>query len=166
DWLVEDAARDRFPRFAAWVVFWVPIAGGMLLAIVFVVARPLFYLLQQEDQVVEWLQFALCLITAVLAGVAMWRVRKRPWLASGLGLLDWLVMVAGGIAVAPLLRFQEWVECALYLSLTAAVVAIVLRTDPPRSTLTLIRLAALAVALLSVVFAIVTPLSGVEPGNL
>lgn len=263
-WLVEDAARDRFPSRVAWLVFGVPIAGWFLLALLFAVARPTFYLLQQEDHVVEWLQFALCLFTAAVAVVALWQISLTPRLAAvGLGLIAlgcfflageeiswaqrvigietppalaeanrqsetnlhnidvgldpqtlfkvasatlgllglvgivavrvlghggasarllappavtapgfagilayWLIMAAGGSAIAPLLRFQEWVECALYVSLTAAVLAVVLRSRPAASTTRLLRGLAIGVAVLTAVFAVLTPLSGITPGNL
>lgn len=263
DWIVQDAVRDRLSPKAAWLTFWSPIVGWVVLAILFVVARPAFYVLLQEDQVVEWAQFSLCLFTAVAAGVALWQIRFRPrfagvllalvavgcfflageeisWaqrvigietppalatanqqsetnlhninigldpqilfkLASvGLGLAGlvgivavrvlgrggawarllappaatapgfagivayWLIMLATGNAVAPLLRFQEWVECALYISLAASVVAVVLRAQPSRSAVSVLRWAATGTVALTVLFAILTPLSGVTPGN-
>lgn len=262
-WLVADAGREGVGPRAAWAIFWTPIVGWALLAVIFVVSRPYFYLLQQEDHLIEWAQFALCLFTAIAAGVAVWRIRFSPRLAGAflvllalgcfflageeiswaqrvigvetpavlaeanrqsetnlhnidigldpqtlfkvasaslgaLGLVGivvvrildrggrsarllappavtapgfagiigyWLIMVIGGNAVAPLLRFQEWVECALYISLAAAAVAVVLRTNPSRGTMRTLRWVAVGVIVLTLVFAILTPLSGIQPGN-
>lgn len=267
-WIVRDARRDQFRPAATWLVFWAPVAGWLMLAVLFVVARPAFYLLQQEDHVVEWLQFALCLFSAVAAGVALWQLQFSPRVAAafllllalgcfflageeiswaqrvigietppalaeanrqsetnlhnidigldpqllfklasvGLGLLGlvgivavrvlgqggdsaqllappaatipgfvgivvyWLIMFATGNAVAPLLRFQEWVECALYISLAASVIAVVLRSAGRapagrRSARSKLLYVGVGVAVLTVLFAVLTPLSGITPGN-
>lgn len=262
DWLIDDAARDGIPPRSAWLVFWLPLAGWAILSVMFVVARPYYYVLLREDQVVEWGQFALCLFTAVVAVVAAWRIRRSsPWAAAflllvalgcfflageeiswaqrvigietpaalseanqqgelnlhninagfdpqmlfklasvGLGLLGVVGVVvvrmlrrggetfrllappavtipgfAGIVAYfpvmlfdevpAPLSIFQEWVECALYVSLTAAVLAIVLRTDPPGATRRLLIWSGLVVAAMTLTFAVLTAISGIKPGN-
>lgn len=262
-WLADDAADSGLRTGAAGVVFWTPIAGWVALAVLFVVARPVFYLLQQEDHVVEWAQFALCLFTAAAAVVAVRQVGFRPRPAAvvlvllavgcfflageeiswgqrvigietpaalaeanqqsetnlhninigfdpqtlfklgsvGLGLAGlagivgvrilgrggrsarllappavtapgfagivgyWAIMVATGNRVAPLLRFQEWVECALYVSLAAAVVAVVLREAADDTAARRLRRIGVGVLVLTAIFAILTPLSGVTPGN-
>lgn len=263
DWIEQDAGRDRFSPPATWSVFWAPVVGWVVLGVLFGVARPWFYLLQQEDHLVEWLQFALCLFTAAAAIVALTQLRFSPWLASlalvllafgcfflageeiswaqrvigietppglaqaneqseinlhninlgldpqtifklasvGLGaagllgivlvrmlgrggqtaqllappaaaapgfagiIVYWTIMFATGNSVAPLLRFQEWVECALYISLAATLVAIVQRARPSRAAGLALRWIAVGVIVLTIVFAILTPLSGIKPGN-
>ena len=263
DWLIEDAVDSGYRPRAAAAVFWTPVAGWVVLAALFVAARPAFYLLQQEDHVVEWAQFALCLFTAGAALVAVRRLGFKPRPASiflvlvalgcfflageeiswgqrvigietpeaiaeanrqsetnlhnidigldpqtlfkvgsaALGLLGltgivvvrilgrgggsarllappavtapgfagivayWVIMVITGHRVAPLLRFQEWVECALYISLSAAVVAVVLRASDREKGVRRLRQIGVGVVLLTVVFALLTPLSGVTPGN-
>ena len=81
-WLRADAVQDRMAPGWAAVVFGAPFAGWLLLAVLFVIARPAFYLVLQEDHVVEWLQFGLCLFTSVLAGTAAWLVRPHARAAA------------------------------------------------------------------------------------
>ena len=67
DALDRDAADDGVPRPLAWTVFWVPVAGAVLLGALFLVAQRSYYEVLLEDHAVEWAQFALCLLTALFA---------------------------------------------------------------------------------------------------
>jgi hypothetical protein len=51
--------------------------GSAALLIAYLVSRPTYYVTLQEDYPVEWLQFALCLFTAVLAAATAARVQRR-----------------------------------------------------------------------------------------
>jgi hypothetical protein len=264
DWIIRDASLEGFSLRAASLIFWTPLLGWLVFAVLFVVARPQFYLLQQEDHVVEWGQFALCAFTAGAAVIAMRELRFRvpvaalllvlvamgsfflageeiswgqrvlgietpPALAeanqqsetnlhnitlgldgqtmfkmasAGLGLAGlwgigavrllgrgpdwarllappavtapgfagilvyWVLALVTGNTVAPLLRFQEWVECALYISLAATLAAVVLRVGSPEPGRRRLRWCGVVVLAVTVVFAAATPFSGVTPGNL
>jgi hypothetical protein len=70
------------PRLVQWLIL-LPVAGAVPIA----VARfhwPLFVWLLREDHPIEWLQFALCMIASVLAGMAAFAfARRRQWLLAG-----------------------------------------------------------------------------------
>ncbi|WP_369130167.1 hypothetical protein [Modestobacter roseus] len=72
-----DAARDGLPRSLARAVAWTPVVGIVVGVVLLAVARPLYYTVLREDNVVEWLQFAVCLLAAVLAGAAAVRLGRR-----------------------------------------------------------------------------------------
>lgn len=83
-----DARKDRVPTTVAGMVAWTPIVGAAILAIVYLVHRPAYYLALREDMPVEWLQFAGLLFTAVLAAVTAWRARDRgPLVVAALAVL-------------------------------------------------------------------------------
>ncbi|MGY1748888.1 hypothetical protein [Modestobacter sp. SYSU DS0511] len=72
-----DAADDGLPRALARAVAWTPVAGVAVAVLLLAVARPLYYTVLREDNVVEWLQFAVCLLAAVLAAAAAVRLAGR-----------------------------------------------------------------------------------------
>jgi hypothetical protein len=72
-----DALTDGIRPGWAWAGFWFPMAGLFLLAVVFVVRRPWFYTVQQEDHLVEWIQFGLCLFSGLVLAAAAIRLVRR-----------------------------------------------------------------------------------------
>lgn len=94
--VVADAEAEGVTRPWALGIFWTPAVGGVLVAATFAV-RPIYYGLLREDHLVEWLQFALCLLAALAAVVAAGRFGfRRKWLTS----LTLLVMAFGCFALA------------------------------------------------------------------
>jgi hypothetical protein len=80
--LIADARTDRVSPRWAWRIFWTPLVSAVLITLTWAV-RPLFYWLLSEDHLVEWLQFALCLLAVVSAWLAAaGLVRRRQWLAA------------------------------------------------------------------------------------
>ncbi|MGY2079915.1 hypothetical protein [Modestobacter sp. SYSU DS0657] len=77
DAIDRDAADDGLPRSLARAVAWTPVAGVAVAVLLLAVARPLYYTVLREDNVVEWLQFAVCLLAAVLAAAAAVRLAGR-----------------------------------------------------------------------------------------
>ncbi len=263
--LMADAATEaRVPVWTGWVTAAVPVLGTVVLGVLFVVARPAFYLVQQEDNVVEWGQFALCLGISAVALLAAWRLARRSprsaallvlvalayffvggeeisWGQRVFGLvtpeelaaanqqsetnlhnintgvdvqllfkigssllalvallttvwvrllhhtgtaflrlvtppvfaapgfvamaLYWVVARALPMADAPLSRFQEWVELSLYVSLAASVICIITRSSHRWGDRRVIVWIGLALAVLTVVFSIMTVHTGIKPGN-
>lgn len=95
DRLVADAAADGVgARWAAALVL-APLVVAAAVGALFVVARPTFYTVQQEDHPVEWAQFALCAFALVVSVLAAVRFRRsgRP------GLAVLMVLVALGMLV-------------------------------------------------------------------
>ncbi|MDT0277390.1 hypothetical protein [Blastococcus goldschmidtiae] len=82
-----DIVDDGVPRWLAWQVFWAPIAGAVLLVTLFAVSRPSYYEVLAEDRPVEWLQFALCLMTALFGLAAARRLAVRRQFAAAGALL-------------------------------------------------------------------------------
>ncbi|MGY1844811.1 hypothetical protein [Modestobacter sp. SYSU DS0875] len=72
-----DAVDDGLPRSLVRAVGWIPVAGVAVAVLLLAVARPLYYTVLREDNVVEWLQFAVCLLAAVLAAAAAARLAGR-----------------------------------------------------------------------------------------
>jgi hypothetical protein len=72
----DDAALDGADARLTRVVLGVPVAVLAVLALVFVVHRPWFFTLQVEDGAVEWTQFALVLLCAVVAAGAALRFAR------------------------------------------------------------------------------------------
>lgn len=94
DALDNDAAEDGVPRPLARAIFWVPIVGGLLLGALFLVSQRAYYQVLLEDRAVEWAQFALCLLTALLALSAARRFAvRRDFLLAGLLVLAGLSLV-------------------------------------------------------------------------
>lgn len=88
DVLDRDAVEDCVPRALARTVFWVPVVGAVLLGALFVVSQRAYYEVLLEDRPVEWAQFALCLLAALIAlsavrGFAL----RREFLVAGVLLL-------------------------------------------------------------------------------
>jgi hypothetical protein len=82
--LDRDAAEDGVPRPLARTSFWLPVIGFVLLGALFVVSRQWYYGVLREDQAVEWTQFALCLLTTLLALSAAVRFAvRREFLVAG-----------------------------------------------------------------------------------
>jgi hypothetical protein len=80
--LVTDARAERVSTRWAWYLFWTPSVGGALVAATFTF-RPMFYWLLSEDHLVEWLQFALCLLAAVVSvPAAAGMARRRRWASA------------------------------------------------------------------------------------
>lgn len=94
--LVRDASRDGVTAAWAKTLFLAPFVGGAACLTLFVIARPSYYLVLREDQVVEWGQFGFCAFTAVVAVVAAIRFRGSD--RRGLA----LVMVAVTLAMVVL----------------------------------------------------------------
>ncbi len=90
-----DAAADGIGKRWAWTGFWFPAVGLLALGLVFVVHRSWFYLLQQEDQPVEWTQFGLCLFSSLVLGPAA----VRLWLRGHRGQAAVLALTALGSLV-------------------------------------------------------------------
>jgi hypothetical protein len=89
--LVADARAERVNTRWAWHLFWTPPVGGVLVTVTFAV-RPVFYWLLSEDHLVEWLQFALCLLAAVVSvPAAAGMARRRRWATAAV-----LVLIALG----------------------------------------------------------------------
>lgn len=77
EWIGHEAARVNAPRGVAYTVFWTPVAGIAVLLIVWLAARAQYYQVLREDYPVEWLEFALCLLTSVVAALAVGRLARR-----------------------------------------------------------------------------------------
>jgi hypothetical protein len=90
-----DAAMDRISNSWAWAGFYFPLAGLLILGVIFVVHRPWFYSLQQEDHPVEWAQFGLCLFSGLTFALAAVRFRAHHY--RGLAFL--LLLTALGSVV-------------------------------------------------------------------
>jgi hypothetical protein len=60
----------------SWVVF--PLIV-VVFAIIYAADRPLYMRLVAEDGLVEWTTVWILLAAAVLGGLALWRLRTRPW---------------------------------------------------------------------------------------
>ncbi|NEL54025.1 hypothetical protein [Goekera deserti] len=71
------------PGFARTVLL-TPVVGLALLLALAVVDRPAFYWALREDRLVEWGQFALCLVTApvAVAAATLFVLRREPLLAA------------------------------------------------------------------------------------
>ncbi|MDN5569872.1 MAG: hypothetical protein L0G22_01210 [Propionibacteriaceae bacterium] len=262
-WFRADARRDGFPPWVADVVAWTPIVGTVVLALIYLIDRPSYYMVLREDFPVEWLQFAALLFTAVLAALTAWRLRHRrgaaivlvlvavgalllageeiswaqralniatpdrlagvneqaetnfhnievtgfrlqsvfkgitvliavagvafAWLTRGprarltgpfwgtlavptYTMIGSLTMVGYKIAsliapVSPVVRYQEWAEAALYLSLGATICAISTRSRPATSTDRPALLTLLVVVIITVVLAALTAHHGIVPLN-
>ncbi len=84
DALDRDADQDGVPRPLASTVFWVPVVGAALLGVLFVVSQRAYYAVLLEDRPIEWMQFALCLLTALLAlsAVRGFAVRREYLVAA------------------------------------------------------------------------------------
>jgi hypothetical protein len=79
-WMEESAEAWGVPTQVAWMIFWLPFIGAVLLAGA-LAYRPLYRFLVQEDGIIEWAQFA-CFLLASIAGaaVAFRRIRAgHPW---------------------------------------------------------------------------------------
>ena len=76
-WLAGEADADAAPRWLAWTVLTAPFVGGLVLFVAFIFARPQYYLVLQEDRLVEWLQFSLCLLGALLAAAVVRMLVRR-----------------------------------------------------------------------------------------
>ncbi|HST82515.1 MAG TPA: hypothetical protein VLL08_12335 [Kineosporiaceae bacterium] len=86
---------DQISATWTWVGFCFPLAGLLGLGGVFVVHRPWFYTLQQEDYPVEWLQFGLCLFSGAVFALAAMGFQARRY--RGLAIL--LLLAALGSLV-------------------------------------------------------------------
>jgi hypothetical protein len=78
-----DAATDGVTAAWAWLMFWVPAVGGLLVAALLVHRRIYFWLLR-EDHPIEWIQFGECVFTcgvAALVAVHFARRRQLLWAA-------------------------------------------------------------------------------------
>lgn len=62
-----DAAEDGFATTWSRALAWFPLAGTVVLGIVYVAARPWFYWLLRDDHVVEWGQFTCCFFASVMS---------------------------------------------------------------------------------------------------
>jgi hypothetical protein len=79
----DDLAADGLGARTAGAVFWFPVAGLTVLLTIFAVSRPLFYWVTGEDRLLEWAQFAACLLTSLLAAAAAARfARVQAWTAT------------------------------------------------------------------------------------
>jgi hypothetical protein len=77
-----DAAAHGVTPRVAWSLAAIPLAGGVAVLAAFVY-RPLFIWILREDHPVEWLQFTLNWITAMVALMAAAGfLRRRQWLAA------------------------------------------------------------------------------------
>lgn len=65
--LERDASDEGVSPRAAWVGFWAPFLGLAFFLVLYVVARDAYYWLLREDHAVEWLQFFLLVLTAVVS---------------------------------------------------------------------------------------------------
>lgn len=78
---VDAAGIGVGPRWA-WSLVALPFVGGFVVAATWV-HWPLFVWLLQEDHPIEWLQFAMCMITSAVAGLAaVGYARRREWLLA------------------------------------------------------------------------------------
>lgn len=92
----DDARRDRVPLWVADTVGWTPIAGTIVLGVIYLLSRPTYYAVLREDHSVEWFQFALLLFTGLMALVAARRSLRHGWLVPMLLLV--LALGAFGLA--------------------------------------------------------------------
>jgi hypothetical protein len=77
-----DARTEQVSSRWAWRAFWTPAVGGMIVALTFTI-RPVYYWLLSEDHVIEWLQFAFCLLAAMTAATAAAGLaRQGRWLSA------------------------------------------------------------------------------------
>lgn len=83
----QDAVESGVPPTLAWSVAALPFVGGFLIAATYF-HWPLFIWILREDHPVEWGQFALCMITSVVAAMAASRYARRgQWLIAVVFLL-------------------------------------------------------------------------------
>lgn len=92
-----DARDAGVPAAVAWPIALLPFVGGVLVAAT-VVHWPLFMWILREDHVIEWLQLALCLVTAGVAGLAAagFARRREPVVAAVFVALCLGALVLGG----------------------------------------------------------------------
>lgn len=88
-----DAATDGVSARTAWAIFWVPLAGAVVVALA-ALWKPLFAFLTDEDSILEWGQFVFYAAAAVLSFLVvprLWRSGQRGaailFLLLGLGLV-------------------------------------------------------------------------------
>ena len=95
--VTRDAATDSVSSRWAWVVFWVP-AIGVLVVGASRVSRTAFRFLVAEDHLLEWAQFGLLLLAALFAVLASIRLFGRRETLAGLLLVTFgigMILVAG-----------------------------------------------------------------------
>jgi hypothetical protein len=77
-----DAAASGVSAWWAWSLITLPFVGGALIAVTWL-HWPLFTWFLQEDHPIEWLQFAMCMITALIAAMAaVGYGRRGRWLIA------------------------------------------------------------------------------------
>jgi uncharacterized membrane protein len=72
----QDAAAEGLSRRWTWRIFWAPVIGGAV-CIATLPRRSVFDHLVQEDGPFEWIQFALCVLTAVVTATVAVRFMRR-----------------------------------------------------------------------------------------
>jgi hypothetical protein len=94
---VRDAAEESVTERTALAIFYIPIIGGCITALLFA-HRPVYYWLLNEDHLAEWTQFGLLLagagVAAVAAGVHV-RRREPAWAAALAVVALAFIVVAG-----------------------------------------------------------------------
>lgn len=105
-----DAASCGVSVPLAWSMAALPLVGGFLIAATYF-HWPLFIWILREDHPVEWAQFALCLITSLMAAMISWRFSKHgQWLLATVFILVALgALVLGGEEIS-------WAQRALAYS--------------------------------------------------
>jgi hypothetical protein len=72
-----DAATDGLPGWAWPAVLWLVLGGWVLLPVIGVTARSVYIWILHEDHPVEWTQFAVVLLSSVIAGLAVPGLSRR-----------------------------------------------------------------------------------------
>jgi hypothetical protein len=135
----DDLAADGLGARAAAAVFWFPVAGLTVLLTIFAVSRPLFYWVTQEDRLLEWVQFAVCLLASLLAAAAAARfARTRAWVATALMALFCAEMNVHNLPqLASAFKALEFLICIGGITL-----AVLVRWNPSRARPAVLRLLA------------------------
>lgn len=103
-----EAAGDAFDAVlrgrAPAAIAWLPLAGLVALGAVYLLSRPSYYRLLQEDHVVEWTQFWLCASAALIAVAATRELatarRATPALATAVFAVGMLLLAGEEISWA------------------------------------------------------------------
>ncbi len=85
--LERDAAEEGVSSRAAWAGFWAPLVGLLGFLVLYVVARDVYYWLLREDHAIEWLQFFLLVLTAVVSVLGSVAAFRRGHPLTGVFLL-------------------------------------------------------------------------------